>query len=280
MAEEVLNEAITDSKTLVEQYIQELNNTPMVEIMDQIDDQIPLNELLSQIKNTFSSNVPTSPSDLFEYFIKRYRYARTELEGNQDAINDLDDTIKDISIQVINAISELFEFNINFDNPSADDMIEYTHAIYDFFILNYSKNFQVLGFEYIKNNMDALVTTISSYDHRQYEKNLSYESLKTQIDNKYTPVIYFLSDTLDNMVIDGKELIETIINTDPEEYTYDLIGQIFIDAEDQDGLPDFSVSFVNNISEFILGNPLIYQTIRGSLITYYRNLNVEEKKED
>lgn len=250
--------------------IEDRNDTSLTdydknEILNKLSDDIILDNLLKQIASV-KENLNINNTDLFEYFINRYRFIMTKYEDNEEIISSAREIMNEILDSIVNAIGETFKFKINFnDSLLIDDKIQNVEALYNFFVISIKDGLKSLGIHYIKTNLTSLKKTLKVRN----KKDLSYINIKKLIDNENTPVIFYVPEIIHNMPELSNELIiELMISEEPDLFYNYVINQIL--AKELEGDVSFEDDFFENIKDLLNNAYSIQMEIQSRLIEYLK----------
>lgn len=232
-----------------------LDNYQEEEILNMLSDDIILDNILNQIKNsTKKENILDTKSNLLEYFQNRYSFIMKKYAENEDVISKTNDIINDVLDEILNAINETFKFKITLsESLLIKDKFEFIESLYEFFILNLKDSLISLGYEYIIDNLKSLRSSLKIRN----KKDLSYINIKKLIDNENTAVVFQTESILSNLgELDNETIIEMMTEYDPElVYNYN-VRRLFLDNFCCDVC--FDDEFFNHI-KLLLNNAYVIQ---------------------
>lgn len=246
-----------------------LVNIDKDEILNRLSDDIILDNVLTQISGIKSKIISNNnPNNYFDYFMERYKFILNKYSTNQEIIDSAKDIMKDISTQIINKLSESFDFNIKFvDSLSIEDYIFYIKCIYEFFVIRLYENIISFNTNYIINNTKSLLGICKVSN----KKDLSYISIKKVIDNKYTPIIMFTHKILVNIdSIDNETTIELIVSDDENLESNYYVNKMFVEGEHCD--ITFNTPLFQFIKDINIESEVTINKVQKNLIEYYLNI--------
>lgn len=163
-------------------------------LFDESDDReflysIPADLIKENIKTQFS-NPAVYRMDYLSSFFQSYEYSLECLESD----DELDD-LKAVRSEFVSFIEDLFNKKLDIGIPDfyemgEDEQDEIILYLYRFFIINLLKNFTNFFKNYIKENLDDLVTSLPK------RKDITTQAFKKEIDDNDIIIISNLSDII------------------------------------------------------------------------------------
>jgi len=240
-----------------------LDNYQEEEILNMLSDDIILDNILGQIKNSVKNgNVYDTKTNLLEYFQNRYDFIMKKYAENEDVISKTNDIIETVLDSILTTINKIFKFNIVLsEGLLIKDKFEFVESLYEFFVLNFKEALISLGYEYIMDNVKSLRTSLKVKN----KKDLSYINIRKLIDNENTAVVFYTESIISNLgEIDNDTIIEMMTEYDPELVCNYNVRRLFLDGFCCD--VSYEDDFYSNIKELLKSNFVIQIAIQKKLI--------------
>lgn len=265
------NQEINDIKT-IDGIMNDLDKFPDDSIVMQLNEDIMTNNIYSQIKKRLDPEETTTDESYFEFFEIRYNYLKNKYKDTDSKLQvEAKSSFDSVLTHIDSLISEEFGFNIVYDDLLLfEDHINYTKALYYFFIIDYFDNLSDFAYNYILENTNSILKGIGDEKEKStYKNNLSYNLIKEIIDNKYTPIIFLASNIIKQINKNENEIIEETIHNDVDEINNYYINQIFVANKNVDYIT-YQNKFNHIFSESIQDNPVVLNDIKSRLINYFK----------
>ena len=241
-------------------------------IIMQISEDIVLDNMIEQIRESNNlSKYDLEKSSFFEYFEKRFNFIIDRYEESTDIVRKCKAAYDEILNQILSSIDEVYNISIEFNEIILiEKKAEYTKALYYFFVINQKENIENLLVNIIQKNSEDLIKLTSEFMNKEIEKSLSYVNLKKIIDNKYTPLIFFINEIINNIEVKyNEDVLEMMIGSDEDELTNFYIDRLLIEQSVAD------INFEKNLMEILLPNIVennknLRRAVQNKLITMYK----------
>lgn len=225
-------------------------------------------EIKEQVENPFESKI----NFLDDYF-EDYDVLYEQYEENPDMMNTLNSDATNFCLEVINLIDEKYGLDVDEESLSElgiDKLKAITYSLYEFFVVNYSKNLKKFFVKYIMNNSEEIYNVLSNVQSKNdvftvsYKQKLSDEKIAVILSNLKTVIEYVNSLDL--------EPLEVMDIYNPERYDIFQITSLITDGT-LNG--DFTAKFFeplvySNSSEDYID---MFSSIEGGLIKKFRKLD-------
>lgn len=201
------------------------------EVITKVNEDIIIDNIINQIEGLKNKENLGTRQSLFKYIDDRFIYLMNKYGSDPDKRSEIRGMFDDILDTISNAIED--QININIEYSSVLDMetkFEYVHALYNFFVIDLQNELVDMIFNYVIGNKDQLTELIDKTLDPEDRKNLSYQYIRKDINNKYTPLIYYLDTIIETLDIPNNEdIIEFMTIGDEDELSNSLVNQMLVD---------------------------------------------------
>ena len=229
-------------------------------------------EIAEQVENPFESRI----NFLDDYF-DEYDDLVEQYEENPDMMSILKTDAHAFCCSVIKLIEEKFNLDIddeNINDLGIDKLRSITYALYEFFVVNYSKNLKKFFVKYIIKNSNEIYNVLSNVQEKQDVVTASYKQKLT--DEKIAVILSNLKAVIEYVNSLDLEPLEVMDIYNPERYDiYQLTALVTEGTMNGDFTSKFFEPLVySNSSEDYID---MFSAIEGGLIKKFKKVAADVK---
>jgi hypothetical protein len=199
------------------------------DLINRLSDDIIVENIKEQLSKPVLSDLSTV--NYLDILDTRFAVLSDKYSENEDLMEIFKAIRLDIYNTVATGIEEKFDVKLNFDLSfmAESDYFYNVEKLYQFFIINYKPNLVNFFVSHIMEHREALV---KSYKKDTNKKDLEVSSLRKVIQRlDDVVVVYNIEDIIADIVQteDPMEILNTVIENDPDELTNVIAKEIFVD---------------------------------------------------
>jgi hypothetical protein len=202
------------------------------EVLSRLSDALLIDNLEEQLNTVVLTSL--NPTNFLSIFDDRYNYlTQVKFINNDDAKGKFLSIKTRIYSEVKNGIENKFDISSNLDPeyivPS--NYYFYIKKLYEFFVIDYRRNLIQFFQNYLIQNKAELV---KNYKATTDKKDLGVSSLRKTFNKMDDVIILYnfeeiITDAISH-IEDPLFIIETIVNSDPDEAINHTINELFVDG--------------------------------------------------
>src|SRR5699024_10632997 len=236
-------------------------------------EDIVIDNILDQIENSLNIDTIDSKQYLFNYFDNRINELLETYTDEKDEYPEVLEKIDNILNTISKRIEEVFGFDIEYSEViDIEKKLDYVRSMYEFFTIKTYENVLNLTKSFIVSNIESYIKELENVD-KSIKKNLSYVHLSKSIDNRYTSVIYHLSDIINTMEFSSdmyaEDVFEIMVCRDMGEEVNSNISSMFIDNEWVE--INYEQPITSRLIKAIHGNSKLIKDLKIKLLDKYRD---------
>lgn len=246
----------------------------------QVSEDIVLDNMLQQIEDSVKlSEYAKYRQSFFPYFEKRYRFMMNRYEEGSEARLICSESYDGILNKILDKIVETHGISVSFPSITLiERKEEYVKNLYTFLVCRTKENLTNMLYYSIMDNKEILAQEANSNDDYKFDlKSLSYQNIRRMIDNRYTPMVFFIRDTIESIKSEtNEEFLEFCIRDEEEELVNYTIERLLIEQSVAD--ISYEDSFDNVYKDIIRGSSELHRDVKIRLIEKLKD-EIEEETE-
>jgi hypothetical protein len=201
------------------------NEREVAVMLDNLADELMLENIKEQITDRIQSENLINYINIFE---ERYNFLIEKFMECPEILNQLRDFKNAYFIEINNLLYDKVGVKANEEDSN---YILITKAIYEFFVLSYKENLINYFFNFIFKNKQSIVAKYEEEDKKTVDAISLKKTLKSKNDITILTNIFAIVNDILNTESDYHNLIDLIIEDDPNEKTNFIIKNLINESE-------------------------------------------------